>query len=115
VSVTEPMAARGSDADYCERWPDDGHAMESQKPAHTTIWVRRCASCGWIDGADLERQRDEAVVEGRRQVAEEMADLRDTGHLARWRHERHWEDTPGQTAPEPAVHLERLADGADNG
>jgi hypothetical protein len=66
-------AKRGSDAEFCSKWPFDGHAMQSRRASGTSIWVRVCLPCGWIDGADLEEQRLAAIAEGRRQAA---ADIR---------------------------------------
>lgn len=54
--MTEPPAARGSDEEYCSRWPDDGHAYSYIKPAGTGLSVKICWGCRHVSGPDLEQQ-----------------------------------------------------------
>jgi len=59
--VAKSKPAQGSTADYCSTWPDDSHSICVHFLAATSISIRRCTSCGWIDGADIERQVEERV------------------------------------------------------
>jgi hypothetical protein len=39
------------------------------------MWIQRCQGCGWIDGSDLARQVDEAVMTGRAELTAQIERL----------------------------------------
>lgn len=57
------VPARGPDADYCPRYPADGHHMVSRSGGRKVRWVEVCSVCGWINGAALDGYADNAVKE----------------------------------------------------
>jgi hypothetical protein len=54
--MTEPQKAQGSTADYCTKWPTEGHSTSIHMRGGALVSVRRCDGCGWIDFADLDEQ-----------------------------------------------------------
>lgn len=54
------LTEAGASRDHCPRFPaekdGEGHAIVSDSPAGTSIFVRHCSWCDWIDGEDLEAQ-----------------------------------------------------------
>lgn len=97
---------QGPSADFCTKWPYEGHDLRSTKPAGTRMWVRSCGGCGWVDGADLAEQEAAAVERGRQQGwREAIAALRDDERGIAWFRARVDDDAtappwpPGQYPP----------------
>lgn len=85
--MTEPGTARGSDANYCSYWSDEstaneGHHMVSHSAGQKVKWVERCAFCGWIDAAALDRWADNAIKESISQRAQRIAVATETEPFA---------------------------------
>lgn len=61
--MSEGLTARGSDADFCSKYPLDGHHMISRSAGAKVRFVEICSFCGWINGAALDGYADNAVKE----------------------------------------------------
>jgi hypothetical protein len=63
IVITEDMAARGSDDEYCSAYPLDGHHYVAHSVLAPPIrWVDRCQLCGRISNRSLRDQLDEPVA-----------------------------------------------------
>lgn len=54
---------RGSSADFCSKYPLDGHAMVSRSAGTKVRFVEICQFCGWINAAALDVYADNAIKE----------------------------------------------------
>jgi len=83
--MIDDQTESGATREHCPRWPNEtngeGHAMQSAKPAGTTLWVRSCSFCDWIDGEDLDAQRIAAEARG---YARAVAALRERAGYESW-------------------------------
>lgn len=50
-------ARQGSTVDYCERFPDEGHAWSTTKHAGLpVVHTRRCYTCGYLDVTEVQAE-----------------------------------------------------------
>lgn len=71
--MTDPTAARGSDANYCSAYPQEPHHMVSHSAGKKVRWVEICSLCRWIDKDALDGWADNAIKESLSARAQRIA------------------------------------------